>query len=78
MVFNDELTQFYGPGQPPLLRIWAKWLLPMTIKVLVGTIGFSKCSVKKGVLKNFAKLTGKHLCRSVFFNKVLGPATVLW
>ena len=25
---------------------------------------------KKGVLKNFAKLTGKHLCLSLFFNKV--------
>ena len=28
---------------------------------------------KKGVLKNFAKLTGKHLCQSLFFNKVAGP-----
>ena len=27
------------------------------------------CSVRKGVLKNFAKLTGKHLCQSLFFNK---------
>ena len=25
---------------------------------------------KKGVLRNFAKLTGKHLCQSLFFNKV--------
>ena len=25
------------------------------------------CSVKKGVLKNFAKFTGKHLCQSLFF-----------
>ena len=25
---------------------------------------------KKGVLKNFAKFTGKHLCESLFFNKV--------
>ena len=29
---------------------------------------------KKGVLKNFAKLTEKHLCQSLFFNKVAGPA----
>ena len=29
-----------------------------------------RCSVKKGVLKNFAKFTGKHLCQSLFFNKV--------
>ena len=25
------------------------------------------CSVKKGVLRNFAKSTGKHLCQSLFF-----------
>ena len=25
---------------------------------------------KKGVIKNFAKLTGKHLCQSPFFSKV--------
>ena len=27
---------------------------------------------KKGVLGNFAKLTEKHLCQSLFFNKVTG------
>ena len=27
---------------------------------------------KKGVLRNIAKLTGKHLCQSLFFNKVAG------
>ena len=34
---------------------------------------------KKGVLRNFAKFTGKHLCQSLFFNKVAGlsPATLL-
>ena len=38
-----------------------------------------RCSVKKGVLKNFTKFTGKHLCQSLFFNKVAGlrPATLL-
>ena len=27
---------------------------------------------KKCILKNFPKLTGKHLCQSLFFNKVAG------
>ena len=38
-----------------------------------------RCSVRRGVLVNFAKFTGKHMCQSVFFNKVAGfrPAT-LW
>ena len=33
---------------------------------------------KKGVLRNFAKFTGKHLSKRLFFNKVadLGPATL--
>ena len=26
--------------------------------------------IKKGVYKNFTKFTGKHLCQSLFFNKV--------
>ena len=36
-------------------------------------------SVRKGVLRNFAKFTGKHLCQSLFFNKVEGlrPGTLL-
>ena len=33
---------------------------------------------KKAVLRNFAKFTGKHLCQSFFFDKVVGlsPATL--
>ena len=33
----------------------------------------------RGVLRNFTKFTGKHLCQSFFFNKVAGlrPATLL-
>ena len=38
-----------------------------------------RCSMKKGVLRNLAKFTGKHLCRCLFFNKGAGlrPATLL-
>ena len=38
-----------------------------------------RCSVRKGVFRNFAKLTGNHLCQSLVFNKVAGlkPATLL-
>ena len=31
-----------------------------------------RCSVERGVLGNFATFTGKHLCQSLFFNKVGG------
>ena len=30
---------------------------------------------EKGVIRNFAKFTGKHLCHSLFFNKVAGQVT---
>ena len=39
---------------------------------------YRRCSVKKGVLRNFAKFTGKHLCQRLLFNKVARrPATLL-
>ena len=37
------------------------------------------CSIKKGVLRNCAKFTGKHQCKRLCFNKVVGlrPVTIL-
>ena len=34
-----------------------------------GRSSHRRCSIKIGVLKNFAKFKGKHLCHSLFFNK---------
>ena len=31
-----------------------------------------RCSIEKGVLKNYAKFTGEHLYQSASFNKVAG------
>ena len=31
-----------------------------------------RCSINKGVLKNFTKFTGKHLRQSLFFNNIAG------
>ena len=38
-----------------------------------------RCSLEKGVLRNFSKFTGQQLRQSLFFNKVTGlrPATLL-
>ena len=36
-----------------------------------------RCSIKKGVLRNFAKSTGKHLCQSLFFSKVAGACNFI-
>ena len=37
-----------------------------------GNRSSHSCSVKKGLLRNFAKFTGKDLCQSLFLNKVAG------
>ena len=34
--------------------------------------------VRKGVLRNFGKFRGKHLCHSLFFNKVAGLSLQLY
>ena len=33
-----------------------------------------RCSVRRGVLKNFLKFTAKHLCQCLFFNKIAGQS----
>ena len=50
----------------------------ITIQMTIRS-SHQRCSVRKGVLRNFTKFTGKHLCQVVFFNKVAGPepATLL-
>ena len=45
----------------------------------IGRSSLQRCSIKKGVVRNFTKFTGKHLCLSLFFIKAAGlrPATLL-
>ena len=55
------------------------WLQGRVCRVRIARNNHQRCSVRKGVLRNFAKFKGKHLCQSLFFNKVPGlrPATLL-
>ena len=52
--------------KPPLTRCGE------TYKLTTGRSSHWSCSVKKDVLKNFTKFTGKHPWQSFFFNKVAG------
>ena len=53
------------------------WLRLLTIKKIQNNRSSGpEVFCKKDVLKNFAKFTGKHLCQSIFFNKVAGLAQV--
>ena len=63
------------------LEIPNQKIFPLTCDFTVATCGGShqRCSIKKSILENSAKFSGKHLYQSLFFNKVKGlsPATLL-
>ena len=75
--FPEVAHDFYFPPNQ-LNSIYCK--LQQYIGFKVTNFHFSdrsshqRCSIKKGVLRNFAKFTGKHLCQSLFFNKVASGA----
>ena len=52
------------------------YILPISLLIKINFITSQQQSPevfsKKGVLRNFAKFTGEHLCQSLFFNKVAG------
>ena len=45
-------------------------LLTPTLNKIISRSSHQRCSLRKGVLRNFAKFTGKHLCRSLFLIKL--------
>ena len=47
-----------------------KKLVKGNLQSLVWAISYPRCSVKKGVLKNFGSFTEKQQCWSIFLNKV--------
>ena len=54
------------------ILIWLKYWFEMGQYLYKQRSSHRRCSVRKGILKNFAKFTGKHQCQSFFFNKVTG------
>ena len=52
-------------------------VLIQVFKTIIVKSSHQRCSMKKGVLKNCTKLTGKHLCQSFFFNKAAGCSVFL-
>ena len=64
MAFRDILVRFNILFSAPEIEV--KWLVSISVTFSV------RYSVRKVVLRNFAKFTGKHLCQRLFFNKVAG------
>ena len=63
-----------------LRRFWSSWIHDLNQTYLRRSRScHCRCSVRKGVPRNFAKFSGKHLCQSLFINKVVGlrSATLL-
>ena len=66
------------------LKFWSSSYQCFAISYFLLSQFFTRSSrpevfCKKGVLRNFTKFTGKHLCQRLFFNNVAGlrPATLL-
>ena len=55
----------------PHTTLWQRYIFSFTTEAATRGV-----LLKKGVLRNFTKFTGKHLCQSLFLNKfaVLKPA----
>ena len=44
-------------------------MIPVALCTVKPRSSHRRCSLRKGVLRNFAKFARKHLCHSPFFNK---------
>ena len=75
---------YFEPYETSMLELFYKinkQLQPVEFEIhpWICRSSHQRCSMKKNVLRNSAKFTGKHLCWSLFFNKVAGlrPASLL-
>ena len=63
--------------KPNLWKLWPKIIHYRSYKNFDGS-SRQEVFCKKGILRNFAKFPGKHLCQSLFFNKVAGLCLKNW
>ena len=70
---NNIMLEGVNITQKRQAEIWTK------MRIKSDRSRHRRYSVRKGVLRNFTKFTGRHLCQNLFFNKVTGlrPATLL-
>ena len=58
-----------------LARVCQAYLMAHLMTLSISS--HQSCSVQKGALRNITKFAGKHLCWSLFFDKVAGRQTLL-
>ena len=68
-----ERSKLFVVFQSPLILIYYQFETKKR-RLMAWKIRSShqRCSVRKGVPRNFAKFTRKHLCQGLFYNKVAG------
>ena len=71
--------EFVKFSRTPSSQSTSKQLLLRLIKceILIVRSSYQRCSIKKVVLKNFTKFTGKHSWQCLFFNNVSGVSLQL-
>ena len=70
---NTDESDFSEKEIPDLNSLNFFWIWTKISEILtVVRSSHQRCSVTKGVLRNFENFTGKNLCQSLFFNKVAG------
>ena len=77
---NTDESDFSEKEIPDLNSLNFFWIWTKISEILtVVRSSHQRCSVTKGVLRNFENFTGKNLCQCLFFNKDAGlsPATLL-
>ena len=81
--FVKKLTILKTSGEKVFCQQWNFffcWNLKLCngMALSIKRSSHQRCSIRKGVLRNFAKFTGKQLYQSLFFNKISGlrPATL--
>ena len=67
--FNNHWQVMFGKWwRTNLVKPRIIWVTVSAKKNVFTEAVAQRCSVKKGVFRNFAKITGKHLCQSLLFN----------
>ena len=66
----DLETLILHHGIRKFTNLWHLWGSIFEVNMIICLSSHSEVFYKKSVLKNFGKLTRKHLCRSVFFKKL--------
>ena len=76
---QESFLTYFCQTSDNLLHGETIWVMVSPCFLEKNRSSHQRCPVRKGVLRNFAKFTGKQLCKSLFFNKVAGlsPATLL-